>query len=93
MICPICRYNGVSFFRIWIKSGWGEYTCRNCGAKLKVKKNIRLALISILLAGAAFTLGFATKSWIVFFIALVIVLVLDAAVDRQYRVLIPTDHQ
>ena len=91
MMCPICHCNGVSFRRIWIKSGWGSYTCRDCGSELKVRKNIWLVLLSILLAGAAFTLGFAMKSWIVLFVAVIPALVLDAMIDWRFRVLIPVE--
>ena len=93
MICPICKHNGVPFSSVWIRSGWGRFNCRDCGATLKVRKDARLPLLSALLACSAFILGISTKSWIVFSAAVIIVIFLDALIDYRFRVLISAGNE
>ena len=75
---------------MWMKSGFGKYICEHCESTLKIKKNPLLAGISIFLGGSAAAIGFYFRSWSIFFLALIIVLAIDAVIDMNFRKLIET---
>lgn len=88
MICPVCKTNSIPFKKLWLKSGHGTYTCKNCDAILKNRKKPLLAFISLCLGGFAAFVGIYFRSWLLFIPALAIAIVVDAFIDMKFRELI-----
>ena len=85
MICPNCQNDTIPFSTLWLKGGLGSYRCPSCSAMSRIKKSIPLTIISVCIGGIATSLGFYFRSWIIFGIALVIGLLLDAILDNRFR--------
>ncbi len=85
MICPKCQSDSIPFTKLWLKSGFGTYRCSGCGAISRVKKCVPLVIASMSFGGIAVILGFAFRSWLVFGVALVLGIIVDALIDSRLR--------
>ena len=88
MECPVCNTDSILFRKMWLKSGFGVFVCEHCGADLRNKKKPLLTVISFLLGAFAASVGIYFRSWLIFFIALIIVLAIDAVMDMNFRQLV-----
>jgi hypothetical protein len=85
MACPKCQVDSIPFGKMWLKSGFGTYRCPSCGAISRVKKSVPLVIVSLCLGGLSAGLGLFFQSWIVFGVAFVVVVALDALIDSRFR--------
>ncbi len=92
MICPSCNSNTISFFRLWLKCGFGVYQCQQCNSKVKVKSNFLLFLFSLSLGIAAIFIGAYARSFLVLIIAFTLAVILDAIIGLRFRKLIVVNH-
>ena len=90
MKCPVCNKNSIPFLKIWLRGGFGKYTCEHCDSTLKVKDNPLLAGISIILGLGVAVIGLYSGIWSIFVIVLIIALAIDAVMDINLRQLIET---
>ena len=84
MKCPACNTDSIPFLKIWLKSGFGVYNCKHCGATLRIKKQPLLAVISFFLGAFAASVVLYFHSWLIFFIVLIICLAIDAVMDIKF---------
>jgi hypothetical protein len=85
MTCPKCKADSIPFAKIWLRSGLGTYRCSSCGALSRVKKSIPLVVASMSIGGVVILLGYLSRSWRVFGVALLFGIALDALMDYRLR--------
>jgi len=85
MICPGCQTNSIPFAKFWLKSGFGTYRCPSCGAVCRIKKSTPQRLASMCLGALGASVYLYFRSWGIFAMALVMVLLIDALKDYKFR--------
>lgn len=85
MRCPRCSQDAVPFAAVWIRSGFGRYSCRHCGAISTTSREPLLAVNTFTLGVAAVAVAFLLRSWLVFCVLLACAVALDAALDWRFR--------
>jgi hypothetical protein len=82
MICPHCKKDSIRFLSVWLKGPFSKYRCSGCGALSRLKIRARLLCgVSGLFGASAIGLGFYFHSWLVFSIAIAVLLPLDMLMD------------
>jgi hypothetical protein len=89
MICPQCKQDSISFWKVWLKGGLGRYACPSCGGSSRIRISVPLSLFSFCLFGLAAVLGLLFAGWFVLSGAIILALVIDAGVDYRFRSLVP----
>ena len=85
MVCPNCKYNSISFLRVWIAGEFGRFTCPKCSAPCRIRRSMLQCAVSGCLGCIAVFLGLSFSSWTIFGLALGVVLALDALKDYKFR--------
>src|SRR4051794_35451286 len=94
MICPYCKKDSVQFLSVWLKGLFSKYQCGDCGAISRLQKRAKfLGVVSGCFGAIAAGLGLYFRSWLVFFIALAIVIVLDFFMDFTFYQLEPIEQK
>ena len=87
MLCPTCKADTIPFSRVWLRAGLGSFRCPACHGQSRVKRSSGLILVSMALGSLPAITLFTTRSPWAAAGVVVVVLGVDAWLDRRYRVL------
>ena len=85
MTCPKCHNDGIPFRRVWARGGMGRFQCVRCGAGCRVRRSPILVAAAFALGGLAVVVWILLRSWLLFAVALVVALAIDAWIDSRFR--------
>ena len=87
MICPHCNEDSFNTFKIY-RWPYGKKTCDFCGEHSRVKRQPLLLLMSFVLGFASAIPTLVFGSLLLFIPSIVLMLCIEYAMDKKYRVLI-----
>ena len=87
MVCPHCKKNSITFFKVYLLGWFRTFTCPECGKKSKQKIPKILFYFFMCLC---FVAGYFFKiTWGI--LVLVVVLIIYAVVQYKFSKLMPVD--